>query len=80
MKSKITFTLFLFAMVLFACKKENDIGIQIDGNGKPASVANGSLTTSNAGTCIDSNGKPMGKDTATSDYGIAIDPDGKPRP
>ncbi len=69
MKSKISFALFLSAMVLVACKKENDIGIQIDGNGKPVA------TSVTSGTSLDPSGKP---DAATDNIGIQIDGNGRP--
>jgi hypothetical protein len=78
MKTK-TMALAATACLLFtSCAKENVIpapseirnaGIQIDGNGKPASVAG------EAGSCIDPNGKPG---SILSESGTSLDPSGKP--
>jgi hypothetical protein len=84
------------AFLLFtSCSKENvmpspleirNAGIQIDGNGKPASTLNESGTSldpsgkpgaalTEGGSIIDPVGKPQ--NGPLGEYGIAIDPDGK---
>jgi hypothetical protein len=72
-------------LLLDSCSKEDDAGIQIDGNGKPGSAVQANISNHTelsgkpAGTGINSTGYSSGKDTAMSDYGIAIDPDGRAR-
>ncbi len=67
MRVTIILGFILCTMTFISCKKENDAGIQIDGNGRPASAAatNNIITAEKDSTIL--NG-----------YGIAIDPDGRP--
>lgn len=61
-------------LLLDSCSKQEDAGILIDGNGRPRSAAAATPVVPATVT----NGNIVGKDTAMSDYGIAIDPDGRP--
>jgi hypothetical protein len=74
MKRKSILTFIVLSLILISCKKENDIGIQIDGNGRPRSVTK---AASVSGTEI--NNTTAKDSTILGEYGIAIDPDGNPR-
>ena len=75
MKSKSILAFITLLIIFVSCKKEDDAGIQIDGNGRPRSVAKAAVTTDS-----DFNNASTAKDSAIlSEYGIAIDPDGRPR-
>ena len=63
-KLLLTFTAsFVCLLLLDSCSKQDDSGGLIDGNGRPRQAPQST---------------PAAKDTATSDYGIAIDPNGRP--
>jgi len=72
-KLLLIFTLLLLSTSVFvSCSKQDDAGIQIDGNGRPRSAAQpaGNVTPAGKGTCTDPK--------VEAEYGIAIDPDGRP--
>lgn len=74
---KQLFSLAAILFILASCSKNvEDIKLPKEtGLAKTSGLTQGTINVSNAGTCIDPNGKPAG-----SNYGIAIDPDGKPYP
>ena len=69
---KQLFSLAAIIFLLASCTK--NVSHPKNGNANQLTQFTSAANVSNAGTCIDPNGKPE-----ESDYGIAIDPDGKPQ-